>query len=43
MKAADQIALPLDWPQAGEGNRFILGDANRAAFDHFRQWAMWPV
>jgi hypothetical protein len=43
VKAADQIALPLDWPQAGEGDRFILGEANRAAFDHFRQWAMWPV
>ena len=43
MKAADQIALPLDWPQGGEDRRFILGEANRAAFDHFRQWAMWPV
>lgn len=43
MRAADQIALPLDWPQAGEGHRFILSDANRAAFDHFRQWTMWPV
>ncbi len=43
MRTADQIALPLDWPQAGEENRFILADANRVAFDHFRQWAMWPV
>ena len=43
MKGADQIALPLDWPQVGEDHRFILGEANRAAFDHFRQWAMWPV
>ena len=43
MKAADQIALPLDWPQVGEDHRFILSDANRAAFDHFRQWTMWPV
>ena len=43
MKATDQIALPLDWPQAGEDQRFILSDANRAAFDHFRQWATWPV
>ena len=43
MKAADQIALPLDWPQAGEDRRFILGDANRAAFEHFRQWSLWPV
>ena len=40
---ADQIALPLDWPQAGDERRFILSDANRAAFDHFRQWSLWPV
>lgn len=43
MRPADQIALPLDWPQVGEDRRFILSDANRAAFEHFRQWAMWPV
>lgn len=43
MRPTDQIALPLDWPQVGEERRFILGDANRTAFDHFRQWAMWPV
>jgi hypothetical protein len=43
MKAADQIALPLDWPQVGEEARFIVSDANRAAFDHFRQWSLWPV
>jgi hypothetical protein len=43
MKAADQIALPLDWPQVGEDRRFILSEANRAAFEHFRQWSMWPV
>lgn len=43
MKAADQIALPLDWPQVGEDRRFILGEANRAAFEHFRQWSLWPV
>ncbi|MBA3666129.1 MAG: chromosomal replication initiator DnaA [Sphingomonas sp.] len=41
--AADQIALPLDWPQAEDDSRFILGDANRAAFDHFRNWTLWPV
>ena len=40
---ADQIALPLDWPQAGDERRFILSGANRDAFDHFRQWSMWPV
>ena len=43
MKLADQIALPLDWPQVGDEHRFILGEGNRAAFDHFRGWAMWPV
>jgi len=40
---ADQIALPLDWPQAGDERRFILSDANREAFDHFRHWSIWPV
>lgn len=39
----DQIALPLDWPQTEGDARFILSDANRAAFDHFRQWSLWPV
>ncbi|GAC1578641.1 MAG: regulatory inactivation of DnaA Hda protein [Sphingomicrobium sp.] len=42
-RGPDQIALPLDWPQAGNAERFILGDANRAAFDHFTKWSMWPV
>lgn len=40
---ADQIALPLDWPQAADERRFILSDANREAFEHFRHWSMWPV
>ena len=40
---ADQIALPLDWPQSADDQRFILSDANREAFDHFRRWSMWPV
>ena len=40
---ADQIALPLDWPQARGDSRFILSEANRAAFDHFRNWSLWPV
>ena len=39
----DQIALPLDWPQAADDDRFLVSDANRAAFDHFRTWSMWPV
>lgn len=40
---ADQIALPLDWPQSQGDSRFILGDANRDAFEHFRKWSLWPV
>ena len=39
----DQIALPLDWPQGTADVRFIVSDANREAFDHFRKWSMWPV
>jgi hypothetical protein len=39
----DQIALPLDWPQSDGGTRFIVSDANREAFDHFRKFSMWPV
>ena len=42
-RQADQIALPLDWPQAQDASRFILSEANRAAFDHFRSWSLWPV
>lgn len=41
--AADQIALPLDWPQAQDDSRFILSEANRDAFEHFRSWSLWPV
>ncbi|MFC7537065.1 chromosomal replication initiator DnaA [Sphingomonas sp. GCM10030256] len=40
---ADQIALPLDWPQGSDDSRFILGDANRDAFEHLRRWHTWPV
>jgi hypothetical protein len=39
----DQIALPLDWPQSDGDVRFILSDANRDAFEHFRNWSLWPV
>ena len=42
-RGADQIALPLDFPQSGDERRFILADANRDAFEHFRHWSMWPV
>ena len=40
---ADQIALPLDWPQAEDDSRFILSEANASAFEHFRSWSLWPV
>jgi hypothetical protein len=40
---ADQIALPLDWPQAADDRRFIVSDANRDAFEHFRSWSLWAV
>lgn len=43
MKGPDQIALPLDWPHSDGDARFIVTEANRAAFDHFRKWSMWPV
>jgi len=42
-KGADQIALPLDWPQTEGESRFIVSKANQSAFDHFRNWSMWPV
>ena len=42
-RGPDQIALPLDWPQDEGDSRFIVGEANARAFDHFRQWSLWPV
>lgn len=39
----DQIALPLDWPQSQGDSRLMVSDANRAAFEHFRKWSLWPV
>ena len=42
-RGADQIALPLDWPQTEDDSRFIVSTANRDAFEHFRRWNMWPV
>ncbi|WP_344711411.1 HdaA/DnaA family protein [Sphingomonas humi] len=43
MRAPDQIALPLDWPQGSDESRFIVSSANEAAFEHFRRWSSWPV
>ena len=42
-QGSDQIALPLDWPHSEGDARFIVSDANREAFEHFRKWSMWPV
>ena len=39
----NQIALPLDWPVADREEDFLLSDSNRAAFEHLRRWALWPV
>ncbi|HEX5182963.1 MAG TPA: DnaA/Hda family protein [Allosphingosinicella sp.] len=38
-----QIALPLSWPVADAEEDFLISDANRAAFDHLKRWAVWPV
>lgn len=38
-----QIALPLNWPVADREEDFLVSDANRAAFDHFKRWSLWPV
>jgi chromosomal replication initiation ATPase DnaA len=43
MRGPDQIALPLDWPQGSDDSRFIVSQANDAAFAHFRRWSSWPV
>ena len=41
--AREQIALPLDWPQSQGDSRLIVSEANRAAFEHFQKWSLWPV
>lgn len=39
----DQVALPFEWPVADKDEDFLISEANRAAFDHFRRWTTWPV
>jgi hypothetical protein len=39
----NQIALPLDWPVADSDSDFLVSAANKAAFDHFKRWSLWPV
>lgn len=43
MAPLNQIALPLDWPVADRDEDFLLSHCNRAAFEHLRRWALWPV
>lgn len=38
-----QIALPLDWPVADKEEDFLVSESNRAAYEHLRRWALWPV
>lgn len=39
----NQIALPLDWPVAEGDEDFLVAEANREAFEHFKRWTVWPV
>lgn len=39
----NQIALPLDWPVAEGDEDFLVAEANREAFEHFKRWTLWPV
>ena len=39
----NQIALPFHWPVADKDEDFLISDANRDAFDHFKRWSLWPV
>ena len=38
-----QIALPLEWPVADRDEDFLISEANRYAFEHFKSWSTWPV
>lgn len=39
----NQIALPFHWPVADGDEDFLISEANRDAFDHFKRWSTWPV
>lgn len=39
----NQIALPFQWPVADSDEDFLISEANRDAFDHFKSWSTWPV
>jgi hypothetical protein len=38
-----QIALPFSWPVADSDDDFLISEANRGAFEHFKSWSTWPV
>lgn len=39
----NQIALPFEWPVADRDEDFLISEANRKVYDHFRNWSVWPV
>ena len=39
----NQIALPFHWPVADGDEDFLISEANRSAFEHFKSWSTWPV
>ena len=42
-QAPDQIALPLDWPQAAEEDRFLVSRPTVRRSIIFVDWSLWPV
>lgn len=38
-----QISLPLDRPDQGRGDAFLVSDANRIAVRHLEGWRGWPL
>lgn len=38
-----QIALPLDWPDSGRADMFIVDESNTDAVKHLDHWELWPV
>ncbi len=38
-----QIALPLDWPEAGDPTGFLVDESNANAVRHLDNWEIWPV
>lgn len=38
-----QIGLPFDWQDQASGGQFLIGEANRLAFEHIGRWREWPI